>query len=137
MARIPIFARVAGAAVALVLLCSPAALAARTTTAPGKHVLVYFVIDDRMIRYEILRQTAGGGSDFLLLQKYVVRGDQATFIIINRGSKPHNFVFYGHKIRQLEPGKRTRFSAALLRRGSFPYASAGTAKGFRGVFPVY
>jgi hypothetical protein len=136
VARIQKFAGVAGAVLVLALLCSTASLAARSTTAPGQHVFVYFVINDRSIRYEILRQTAGGGNDFLFLEKWVVRGDQATFVVINRGKKPHNFVFYGHKIPPLKPGKRARFSAALLRRGSFPYATAGKAKGFRGVFPV-
>lgn len=101
-------------------------------------MLVYFVMNDKRIAYEILRTTAGGGTDQLILEKYVVRGDFATFIVINRGKKPHGFSFYGHKIRSLGPGKRTRFSATLLRRGSFPYAGTpGRTRAFKGVFPVY
>jgi hypothetical protein len=128
----------AGAALALTLLYPPPSFGAAGTTAPGKHVLVYFVIDDKRVGHEILRTTAGGGTDQLILEKYVVRGDLATFIVINRGKKPHGFTFYGHKIRSLGPGKRTRFTVTLLRRGSFPYAATpGRGKAFRGVFPVY
>jgi hypothetical protein len=125
--------------VALASCClSAPAFGAIATTAPGRHVLVYFVIDDKGVRYEILRTTAGGGTDFVTLEKYVVRGDVATFIVINRGKKPHGFTFYGHKIRTLGPGKRTHFNEALLRRGSFPYAGTpGRGKAFKGAFPVY
>jgi hypothetical protein len=122
---------------ALALLVSAASLAKGTTTAPGKHVLVYFVINDKKIAYEILRTTAGGGNNELFLEKYVVRGDFATFYVINRGHKRHGFTFYGHQIPPLKPGARARFSASLLRRGSFPYASTtDKGKAFKGVFPV-
>jgi len=121
---------------ALALLPASAALAAARTTAPGEHVHVYFVIDDKTIRYEILRDTAGGGNDFQFLEKYVLRGDVATFVVVNRGKKAHDFVFYGHKFKSLKPGKRVHFTTPLVRRGSFPYASTGREKGYRGVFPV-
>jgi hypothetical protein len=125
-----------GAALAMCLLSSPA-LGGIATTAPGRHVLVYFVIDDKSVHYEILRTTAGGGTDQLILEKYVVRGDVATFTVINRGKKPHGFTFYGHEIRALQPGKRTHFDAPLLRRGAFPYVGTpGRGRAFRGVFPV-
>jgi len=131
------YAALASAVLALGLAASPAFGAARTT-APGKHVLVYFVISDKNVAYEILRTTAGGGTDQLTLEKYVVRGDVATFYIINRSKKAHGFSFYGHEIRSLGPGRRVHFSATLLRRGSFAYASTpGKGKAFKGVFPVY
>ncbi len=58
--------------------------------------------------------------------------------MINRGKKPHGFTFFGHDIRSLKPGTRTHFTAALLRRGTFPYASpTDSGKHFKGVFPVY
>jgi hypothetical protein len=129
VARIPIL-------VGFLLAFASASFAATTTTAPGEHVHVYFVIDDKTIRYEILRDTAGGGNDFQFLEKYVLRGDVATFVIVNRGKKQHDFDFYGHRYKSLKPGKRVHFTAPLLRRGSFPYASTGRAKGYRGVFPV-
>ena len=129
---------VLGALVVLLCACVPAALAARATTAPGKHVTVYFVIEDKRVAYEILRQSAGGGNDQLYLEKYIVRGDFATFIVINRTKSVHDFTFYGHKYKNLKPGAKKHFSATMLRRGSFPYVSTpGAAKGFKGVFPVY
>jgi hypothetical protein len=132
------FTAVAGAAVALALLCSPASLAATRTTQPGKTVLVYFVINDQKIAYAIYRTMQGGNTNELTLQRYVVRGDFAKFFVINRGKKPHSFDFYGHKIPTLKPGGKVHFSAALLRRGAFPYASTtDPGKAFRGVFPVY
>ena len=122
---------------ALAFLLSAPSLGEGTTTAPGKHVLVYFVINDKKIAYEILRTTAGGGNNELFLEKYVVRGDFATFYVINRGHKRHGFTFYGHQIPPLKPGTRAHFSASLLRRGSFPYASTtDKGKAFKGVFPV-
>ena len=126
------------ALVALTLASAPApAEAAPATTAPGKHVLVYFVFTDKWLRYQIYRTTAGGGSDQLFLEKWVVRGDQATIIVINRGKKPHGLEFYGHKVGPLRPGKRQTFSATLLRRGSFPYESTtDRGKTFRGKFPI-
>jgi hypothetical protein len=129
---------VAGAAFALALLCSSASLAGSRTTQPGKNVLVYFVINDQKIVYGIYREQQGGGTSELTLEKYVVRGDFAKFFVINRGRKPHGFVFYGHKIPTLKPGGKVHFSAALLRRGSFPYASpTDPGKAFKGAFPVY
>lgn len=127
-----------GVLLALVLLGSSAAAGARETTAPGNHVLVYFVINDKKVAYEIFRTAAGGGTDQLFLEKYVVRGDFATFYVINRAKKPYGFDFYGHKIAPLKPGHRTHFNATLLKRGTFPFASTPAAgKAFRGSFPVY
>src|SRR5690349_21373976 len=111
------------AVVALALVPASASLGAPATTAPGNHVLVYFVISDKKVAYEILRTTAGGGTDQLFLEKYVNRGDWATFYIINRSHKTRGFTFYGHEIKPLKPGKRAHFATALLRRGAFPYAS--------------
>ena len=134
----PRLAGLVGALLAAVLLTSSASLGARATTAPGNHVLVYFVINDKKIAYEIFRTSAGGGTDQLFLEKYVVRGDFATFYVINRAKKPHGFAFYGHKIASLKPGHRAHFNATLLKRGTFAFASTPAGgKAFRGVFPVY
>jgi hypothetical protein len=131
------YAALVGAALALALGSSSASLAARTTTAPGSSVLVYFVITDKGVSREILREVLGGGSGQLLLDRFVVRGDVAHFTIINRGHKPHGFTFYGHTIPPLKPGGRVHFSAAMIRRGSFPYGSPPEkGKAFRGVFVV-
>ena len=132
------FAAIAGGALALALLGSSASLAGSRTTQPGKTVLVYFVINDQKIVYGIYREQQGGGTDFLTLEKYVVRGDFAKFFVINRGKKAHGFVFFGHKIPTLKPGGKVHFSAALLRRGSYPYSSpTDPGKAFRGKFPIY
>jgi hypothetical protein len=126
----------AGSALALALLCSSASLAGGTTTAPSQKVTVYFVITDQKIAYEILRATTGGGGD-VTLEKYVLRGDYATIVVINRGKKKHGFAFLGKKFA-LTPGHRAQFFHPLLVRGSFPYRSTtDPGKAFRGVFPVY
>lgn len=138
MLRARRLAAVAGAALALALLCSSASLAGSRTTQPGKNVLVYFVINDQKTAYAIYREQAGGGTSELTLERYVLRGDIAKFFVINRGKKPHDFDFFGHKIPTLKPGAKVHFSATLLRRGSFPYSSStDPGKAFRGVFPVY
>jgi hypothetical protein len=119
------------------LLAAPLASAASETTAPGRHVLVYFVITDKGIRYEILRETAGGGTNELTLEKYVFRGDLATFFVINRGHKRHGFSFDGRHFSALRPGTRAHFTTTLLRRGSYAYqGTPDNGKSFRGVFPV-
>ena len=138
MLRVRRLAAVAGAALALALLCSSASLAGSRTTQPGKNVLVYFVINDQNIAYAIYREVQGGGVNELTLQRYVVRGDFAKFFVINRGKKPHGFAFLGKKFAPLGPGRRTHFSRALLVRGKFAYRSTtDSGKAFRGVFPVY
>jgi hypothetical protein len=123
------------AAIALALLCASPSFARSRTTAPSQDVTVYFVITDQKIAYEILRTTTAGSGNFLL-EKYVVRSDVATFIVINRGKKTHSFVFLG-KTFLLRPGHRAHFSRALLTRGSFPYGSTtDRGKAFKGFFPV-
>jgi hypothetical protein len=130
-------AALAGTALALALLCSSAAFATSRTTAPGKTVLVYFVIDDKRILFQIYRTTQGGGAGELTLEKYVLRGDFAKFFVINRGKKRHGFAFLGKKFT-VSPGRRAHFSRSLLVRGAFPYGSTtDRGKTFRGIFRVY
>jgi hypothetical protein len=137
--RARLVAAVAGALLALTLLWSSASVAGTRTTQPGKHVLVYFILSDNKISYAIYRKTLGSGAnDLLFLEKWVVRGDFATFFVINRGTKPHGFAFLGKKWAALKPGQKTHFYRALLIRGGFPYRSTtDPGKAFKGVFPVY
>lgn len=124
-----------GIAFVLALLCSSGSSAASRTTQPSQKVSVYFVFTDQKLAYEILRASAGGSGD-VYLEKYVLRGDFATFIVINRTKKRQGFAFMG-KTFALGPGQKVHFSKALLARGRFPYRSTtepGSA--FRGVFPV-
>jgi hypothetical protein len=122
----------------LALLSSGASLAATTTTQPGKTVLVYFILYDNKISYTIYRTAQGGGTGDLFLEKWVVRGDFATFFVVNRGKKPHGFAFLGRKFGVLKPGHRVRFARDLVRRGAYPYRSTtDRGKAFKGVFPVY
>jgi hypothetical protein len=140
MVRVRRLAALAGAVLALGAhgFWVPASFAASSTTAPGKNVRVYFVIDDKQIRYQIYRETAGGGASDLYLEKYVLRGDYASFFVINRGKKQHGFAFMGKKFAELRPGHRAHFNRALLVRGSFPYRSTtDRGKLFKGVFRVY
>jgi hypothetical protein len=127
---------VAGAAIALALLCSSASFARNETTAPSQSVKVYFVITDTKVAYEILRETSAGAND-TTLEKFVYRGDFATFFVINRGKKKHSFDFLGKKFA-LSPGHSAHFFKALLLRGAFPYQSpTDPGKAFRGLFAVH
>jgi hypothetical protein len=119
------------------LICASSALAAETTTQPGKTVLVYFVISDKNIAFEILRPTVGGNNE-VYLEKYASRGDFAKFTVINRGKKTHGFAFLGKKFGQIKPGHRERFNRALLVRGAFAFRSTtDSGKAFKGVFRVF
>ena len=132
-------AALVGGLLALALLCSSASVAETRTTEPGKHVLVYFIINDQRISYTIYRKTVGSEfNDLLFLEKWVVRGDFATFFVINRGKNPHGFTFLGKKWTAVAPGHKEHFTHALLVRGAFPYRSTtDPGKAFKGVFPVY
>lgn len=124
---------VAGAVLAL--LGSSAALAGTRTTQPGKNVAVYFVFTDQKLVIGIYRE--GPDPSLQFIEKYVVRGDFATFKVINRGKKPHSIAFMGKKYT-LKPGQKAHFSRVLLVRGTFPYSSpTDPGKAFNGVFPVY
>lgn len=134
------FAVLGSAFVALALAAVPASLAQRATTSPGNRVQVYFVIrSDKSVTTTIYRLTAGGGSDVTYLDKYVLRGDIATFFIVNRTKKPYGFEFYGHRFAVLKPGKKDHFDATLLKRGSFPFelTAPGGRAPLKGVFHVY
>ena len=139
MARARKFAAVAGTVLVLALLVS--SCVARGVRDDGARPARVRLLRHRQqeVAYEILRTTAGGGSDQLTLEKYVLRGDVATFVVINRSSKPHGFVFYGHTIRPLKPGARTRFSALAdpTRLVSRIASTPAGGKRFKGVFPVY
>jgi hypothetical protein len=135
MVRARRLAAISGAVLALAVWV-PTSVAGTKTTAPGKNVLVYFVINDQQIRYQIYRETQGGGTSDLFLEKYVLRGDFASFFVINRGKKQHGFAFLGKKFT-VRPGRRAHFSKALLVRGAFPYRSTtDPGKLFRGLFRV-
>jgi len=122
------------------LLCSSAALAGSRTTEPGKTLVVYFIIYDQKVDHLIFREKANesGGTD-LTSEGYYIRGNVATFIVVNRGKKPHPFTFLGKKLGSVKPGGRVRFARrALLSRGSFPYSSkTSRGKTDRGVLKVY
>ena len=119
------------------LLASTTSLAATKTTAPGRNVLVYFIFDDTRLAIAIYRESAAGGTSELAVEKYVVRGDFAKFIVINRSKKARKLSFMK---RHLVVGPRkqvTFFYKSLLKRGPFVYSSpAAPRKPFSGVFLV-
>jgi hypothetical protein len=121
------------------LLCSSASLAGSSTTEPGKTLVVYFIIYDQKVDHLIFREKANesGGTD-LTAEPYFIRGNVATFIVVNRGKKPHGFAFLGKKIAPVKPGARVRFARrALLSRGLFPYSSTNDrGKALKGVLKV-
>src|SRR5262249_39570728 len=84
------FTAVACAILALALLGASAAVAGSRTTAPGKNAVVYFIINEKGVVVQIYRDTPNesGGHD-LFPERYLVRGDFATFYLVNRGKKAH------------------------------------------------
>jgi hypothetical protein len=124
---------------ALALLCASTSLAETRTTAPGKNAVVYFILQDQKIVVQIFRKTPNDSGYYdLYPERYLVRGDFATFIAVNRGKKRHGLVFLGKKIAPLKPGGKERITRrALLVRGAFPYRSTtDRGKAFKGLFRV-
>jgi hypothetical protein len=101
-----------------------AALAAAKTTSPGQHAIIFVRITDKGL-------TVFDGST-------MPRGVVATFMAINDGKKPHNFVLLGKRTPVIKPGHRAKFTVTLLHRGNFPFKSTVNANGkfFRGFFTV-
>ena len=123
-------------AIALSVAGAPAALATRATTAPGNTIQVYFIFTDKKLYYGIYREGPGGSND-LYLGTPAERGDYAVFYVLNRGHKAHSLVFMKRKFT-VKPGQKDHFARALLKRGSFPFASpSNPGKAFQGVFRVY
>jgi hypothetical protein len=121
MMKAPLMILVSAAAIAIP---TGAALAARDTTAPGEHAVIFVRITDKGL-------TVFDGST-------MPRGVVATFMAINDGKKPHNFLLLGKKTPVIKPGHRAKFTVTLLHRGNFPFKSTVNAKGkfFRGYFTV-
>ena len=123
--------------VALSLLAPAASLSGIRTTAPGRNVLVYFIYDDKKLAVAIYRESSAGGTDELYVEKYVVRGDFAKFIVINRSKKARKLVFMKRTVTVAPRKQVTFFSKALLQRGRYRYSSpADPRRAFGGVFPV-
>jgi len=126
-----------GGVILVLSLAGPSAsFAATRTTQPGKNVLVYFVYTAQRLNYAIYRVGQLGLSD-LYIERYVVRGDHATFIVINRSKRVHTFVFM-KKNFTVKPGRRAHFSRVLVVRGAFPYSSTSDpGAAFKGVFKIF
>lgn len=127
-------------ALTLAFLGSSASHAATRTTAPGKTAVVYFVLQDQKIVVQIFRKTPNDSGYFdLYPERYLVRGDFATFFAVNRGKKRHGVVFLGKKVVSLKPGHKVRLlQKPLLVRGAFPYRSTtDRGKAFKGLFRVF
>src|SRR5207249_3692704 len=99
--------------------------------------LVYFIYDDAKLAVAIYRESEAGGTDELYVEKYVLRGDFAKVIVINRSKKAHKLVFMKRTLTVAPRKQVTFFSKALVKRGGYPYSSSGDPrKAFSGVFPV-
>jgi hypothetical protein len=125
--------------VVVALACSAASLAGPQTTAPGNHVGVYVNVTDQGITMVMYLYGLVEGTPTSEVERAALRGQLATFIVRNRGKKPHNFVVFGRKTRTLSPGGKAHFTVPLVHRGAFPYESTldkGKAA-FRGFFTVY
>ncbi len=105
-------------------------LGAHDTTVPSGRVYVPVLITDKGITVISPNPDSGDTGD--------PRGVTATFSVVNRGKKPHNFAFLGKSTGKIPPGGRGRITVALLARGKFVYRSTlDRGKAFRGVFSVY
>jgi uncharacterized cupredoxin-like copper-binding protein len=75
---------------------------------------------------------------FVLSQKTVKRG-RVTFVIRNAGQAPHDFAITGHRSKTISPGKTTRLTVTLAKRGSYPYrctVDSHAELGMKGVLRV-
>jgi uncharacterized cupredoxin-like copper-binding protein len=57
---------------------------------------------------------------FVLSQKTVKHG-RVTFVIRNAGHAMHDFAIAGHHSKTIGPGKTTKLTVTLAKRGSYPY----------------
>ena len=123
----------------MALAFSEVSSAARTTTAPGRAVIVHVNITDKGISTSTYAPIDVESGQVTLAAVYrLTRGLTAYFSVHNLGKRPHDFVVLGNKTAQLAPGVKARFKIVLSRRGSFPYESTldKGKPGFRGVLVV-
>jgi hypothetical protein len=120
------------------LLLAPASLATRSTTGPSSKLEIYVILSDQKIGLAVYRTSVVSGIQYLEQLSRIVRGDVATFKVVNRGKQPHSFFLLGKKTKALKPGGKAQFTVSLLRRGSFPYYASTIKKpeGLKGVFTV-
>jgi hypothetical protein len=112
---------------AAALLLSPFSSA---TTAPAGKTYIPVVITDKGITVISPFPDSGDTGQ--------PRGVTAYFDIVNKGKRPHSFVFLGKSTGKLEPGKKTILRVWLGLRGRFAYKSKlDPGRAFRGDFTVY
>jgi hypothetical protein len=106
------------------LVLSGVGVARVATTSPGKHVNTVVLITNKGI--------AVGESGRL------PRGVVVTFFVKNLTKSRKNFEFLGHTTKPIPPGKETKLTLVLQRRGVYPYLSTlNPSKLLRGLFIVY
>lgn len=84
--------------------------------------------------------TAGKPSEFrfTLTKKTVLKGT-VNFLVLNKGTIPHDFKINGHKTRLLSPGQSQTLKVTFLKKGTYPYLCTVTGHavaGMKGVFTV-
>ena len=75
---------------------------------------------------------------FVLSPKTVKHG-RVTFVIRNAGQAPHDFAIAGHHSKTISPGKTTRLTVTLTKRGRYPYrctVDSHAELGMKGVLRV-
>ena len=75
---------------------------------------------------------------FVLSPKTVKHG-RVTFVVRNAGHAPHDFAIAGHQSKTISPGKTTRLTVTLAKRGSYPYrctVDSHAELGMKGVLRV-
>ena len=75
---------------------------------------------------------------FALSPKTVEHG-RVTFVIRNAGQAPHDFAIAGRRSKTISPGKTTRLTVTLAKRGSYPYrctVDSHAELGMKGVLRV-
>jgi hypothetical protein len=65
------------------------------------------------------------------------RGVTISFRVVNKDTKPHNFVFMGKSTATIKPGKSANLQVILVTRGRFRYESTvDPSHSLRGYFTV-
>jgi hypothetical protein len=82
--------------------------AATATTAPGVPAHLFMTATDRKITFDVPRN------------EVLPRGVVLSFVVKNKGKKPHRFSIMGHTTRTVAPGKTGRTTFIVFNtRGKF------------------
>jgi hypothetical protein len=89
------------------------------------------------IELQLVNPPCPAGAECFTSPSEIVRGQVATFTIMNRGWKPHSFTIFDRTTKMIKPGDQASFVVRLAKRGTFPFrVDRGKTKALQGVFVV-